>query len=373
MSWNSGVFTRAAGATACQDESNGGTGVISSVQRDADINDLVAGINLCWLADGTKPLTGNLNLNNFNIINIDTLTGNAPGMLTVDDNLTVTGTTSLNDAVSITGAFSATGGASISNGATVYGGLTSDSDFQCFGAALVTGLSTLTGGATLGAALTVNAASTFNDSISVEGNAAISGVLHCAEISNPDSATVAINDGLAVTGTFTAAGLITALDDVYIHGGFTADSGMTSNGNIDLNGNNIIDVGEITGDTSINGNLTVTGAINGNNISSTKQSISGTGTQSFDLDNGWLADNTISGTQDLEFSNGVQGANGIIKLINTNGNTFDLSGTGLTFKKSGNGVLEAYAQITLEAGASTEQIITYHFQSDTEVIYTVSS
>jgi len=99
--------------------------------------------------------------------------------------------------------------------------------------------------------------------------------------------------------------------------------------------------------------------------------ISGIGVQSFDLDNGWLVDSTISGSQEIEFVNGSEGANGVIKLINTNGNTLDLSGAGLTFKRSIQGVLYPYAPITLEAGAATEQLITYHFQSATEVVYTV--
>lgn len=104
----------------------------------------------------------------------------------------------------------------------------------------------------------------------------------------------------------------------------------------------------------------------------TKQSISGTGVQSFDLSLGQHADVTISGAIDLNFSNGVASKNGLIFCSNTNGNTLDLSGTGLTFKKRGaSGLLEAYSQITLSAGAADEQVIAYHFRTSTEVIYAI--
>jgi len=104
----------------------------------------------------------------------------------------------------------------------------------------------------------------------------------------------------------------------------------------------------------------------------TKQSISGTGSQSFDLDSGNHADVTISGAITLDFVNGVSGQNGLIFCSSTNGNTLDFSGTGLTFKKRGaSGLLEAYSQITLSAGASDEQVIAYHFRTSTEVIYAI--
>lgn len=106
--------------------------------------------------------------------------------------------------------------------------------------------------------------------------------------------------------------------------------------------------------------------------SQTVQSISGTGVQAFDLNSGCHANVIVSGAIDLALSNGVAGKNGLITLTNTNGQTLDLSGSGLTFKKRGaSGILEAYSQITLSVGATDEQVIAYHFRTSTEVIYAI--
>lgn len=107
------------------------------------------------------------------------------------------------------------------------------------------------------------------------------------------------------------------------------------------------------------------------NLEHTKQAISGTGIQTFDLNNGTNADSTISGNQTLDFVNTYALANGVVKFINTDGNTLTLSGSGITFKKSVEGVLEANAPTTLEAGATTEQLLVFSFQSAKECIYQI--
>ena len=95
-------------------------------------------------------------------------------------------------------------------------------------------------------------------------------------------------------------------------------------------------------------------------------------TTTFNVKNGWNCIRQLTTSENLTFVNGEEGANGIIKLINTNGLTLDLSGAGLTFKRLNGGVLEAYSSITLQAGAVAEQILTYTYITATEVIFEVA-
>lgn len=218
----------------------------------------------------------------------------------------------------------------------------------------------------------LNSSNISDFSVAVSGNADVLSNTNNRHAPHTNRAVIDLitnaGSGQIITAT-ERSNIITALSDSASAKSKTDQITITSATDLDairtkVNGINIADNQNIITNAQI-------ALLNKFNLAHTKQVIAGTGVQIFNLNNGWLADSTISGNQTLDFSNASLGANGVVKLINTDGNTLTLSGSGITFKKSVEGVLEANAPITLEAGATTEQLLVFSFQSATECIYQI--
>lgn len=333
----SGTFTRtngtASGSNVWEQDDLAARKITSDLHDEHD-QDIANALNARLCRNGENSMSGDLDMSGNDIVAVDDITVNGTGRF--NSNILVFANSTVDAKLNVNGGIEVYGGIDILTGTLdVDGNITTGGSF----------IGNLTGNV----AGNVTGNLTGNVTGDLTGDVTADLITATTKVTTPE---------IALTGSRVITG------QAVLNDGFVSDDDGTINGNLDVTG------GFTAGnDSEIDGNITVTGDIV--HKSYTKQAISGTAGQPFDLDSGWHVDSTISGDQELEFSNGVLGANGVIKLINTNGNTLRLSGAGLTFKKCTNGLLSAYGDITLESGASTEQIVTYHFQSATEVIYTV--
>ena len=220
-------------------------------------------VNGDFLANGlNSTLTANYGGNNIELVAYNGATIDLYGPTTINDGLTVTGTTSVSGVTNLGSSLNVTGATTLYSATTINNNLT------------VTGTTSVSGTTNLGSALNVTgattlySATTINAGLTVTGTTNLNGALNVTGVTTLYSATT-INNNLTVTGTTNVNGPLNVTGATTLYSATTINAGLTVTGNTQVQGNTSVtgaftvasgSMTSLGGDLYVSGNLQVLGS-----------------------------------------------------------------------------------------------------------------
>ena len=165
MSKVGSTYVRYNGDDRCAVEAVTGLGEVNSAEMDAEFNDFKGALNQIIWRDGSAAMTGNLDINSNQVLNLGTVTGSPTftGGVTFDTTSVHNGGVSINGASTIVGNTTQVGNNAITGNLAVTGDISGDVDagsltatsIVCSDTLVTSGLATFNQGVTCNAALSV--------------------------------------------------------------------------------------------------------------------------------------------------------------------------------------------------------------------------